>query len=47
MPLISVAAVGKSLAYIVDFQDPARPRNPKASSSFIKELATNIGFGEV
>jgi beta-glucosidase/6-phospho-beta-glucosidase/beta-galactosidase len=30
----------------VDFDDPARPRTPKASSRFIKELATNNGFVE-
>ena len=30
--------------HYVDFNDPERPRTPKASSKFIKNLAKNNGF---
>ena len=30
----------------VDFDDPSRPRTPKASSQFLKEIVTNNGFVE-
>jgi len=30
----------------VDFDDPSRPRTPKASSQFLKEIVTNNGFIE-
>ena len=28
----------------VDFNDPSRPRSPKASARFFKEIITNNGF---
>ena len=28
----------------VDFNDPSRPRSPKASAKFFKEIITNNGF---
>ena len=28
----------------VDFNDPERPRTPKASSKYLKEIITNNGF---
>ena len=30
----------------VDFNDPERPRTPKASSKYLKEIITNNGFIE-
>ena len=30
----------------VDFNDPSRPRTPKASSQFLKKIVTNNGFIE-
>ena len=30
----------------MDFNDPERPRTPKASSKYLKEIITNNGFIE-